>query len=158
MLRIIASSNRAVVNRLIDRQQSIDHAVERQVSRIIDTVRRTGDRAVLAYARRFDRLAAPIEVTREEIEEGANRTPPNVRTAIKTAARHIGLVARRQLPRGWRTMVTRGVSIEHRVRPLDRVGCYAPGGRYPLPSSLLMTAVPARVAGVPEIIAVCPAS
>lgn len=156
MLRIIASSNRAVVNRLIDRQQSIDHAVERQVSRIIDTVRRTGDRAVLAYARRFDRLAAPIEVTREEIEEGANRTPPNVRTAIKTAARHIGLVARRQLPRGWRTMVTRGVSIEHRVRPLDRVGCYAPGGRYPLPSSLLMTAVPARVAGVPEIIAVCP--
>ena len=156
MLRIIASSNRAAVNRLIDRQQSIDHAVERQVSRIIDTVRRAGDRAVLAYARRFDRLAAPIEVTREEIEDGANRTPPDVRTAIKTAARHIGLVARRQLPRSWRTLVTRGVSIEHRVRPLDRVGCYAPGGRYPLPSSLLMTAVPARVAGVPEIIAVCP--
>ena len=110
----------------------------------------------MAYARRFDRLAAPIEVTREEMKDGASQTPPDVRTAIKTAARHVALIARHQLPQGWQTLVTPGVSIEQRVTPLDRVGCYVPGGRYPLPSSLLMTAVPARVAGVPEIIAACP--
>ena len=156
MLRIISSSNTAALNRLIDRQQSIDHAIERQVSRIVDAVRRNGDRALMAYARRFDRLAAPIEVTREEMKDGASQTPPDVRTAIKTAARHVALIARRQLPQAWQTLVTPGVSIEQRVTPLDRVGCYVPGGRYPLPSSLLMTAVPARVAGVPEIIAACP--
>ena len=156
MLRIISSSNTAALNRLIDRQQSVDHAIERQVSRVVDAVRRDGDRALMAYARRFDGLAAPMEVTREEMKDGASQTPPDVRTAIKTAARHVALIARRQLPRGWQTLVTPGVSIEQRVTPLDRIGCYVPGGRYPLPSSLLMTAVPARAAGVREIIAACP--
>ena len=156
MLRIISSSNTAALNRLIDRQQAVDHAIERQVSRVVDAVRRDGDRALMAYARRFDGLAAPMEVTREEMKDGASQTPPDVRTAIKTAARHVALIARRQLPRGWQTLVTPGVSIEQRVTPLDRVGCYVPGGRYPLPSSLLMTAVPARAAGVREIIAACP--
>ena len=63
---------------------------------------------------------------------------------------------RRQVPRGWSTATVAGVEIEQRVTPLDRVGCYVPGGRYPLPSSLLMTAIPAVVAGVSEVIAVCP--
>ena len=156
MLRIISSSNTAALNRLIDRQQSIDPAIERQVSRVVDAVRRDGDRALMAYARRFDRLAAPMEVTREEMQDSASQTPPDVLAAIKTAARHVALIARRQLPRGWQTLVTPGVNIEQRVTPLDRVGCYVPGGRYPLLSSLLMTAVPARAAGVPEIIAACP--
>jgi histidinol dehydrogenase len=62
----------------------------------------------------------------------------------------------RQVPKGWRVRTGRGVLVEQRVTPLDRVGCYVPGGRYPLPSSLLMTAVPARTAGVGEVIAVCP--
>jgi histidinol dehydrogenase len=65
-------------------------------------------------------------------------------------------VAARQLPRAWELEVARGVSVEQRIEPLARVGCYVPGGRFPLPSSLLMTAVPARVAGVGEIIAMCP--
>jgi histidinol dehydrogenase len=65
-------------------------------------------------------------------------------------------VARRQVPRGWTTKPVAGVTIEQRVTPLDRVGCYVPGGRYPLPSSLLMTAIPASVAGVRDIVAVCP--
>jgi histidinol dehydrogenase len=72
------------------------------------------------------------------------------------AARHIRRVARRQIPRAWSVSPTPGVRIEQRVLPLDRVGCYVPGGRYPLPSSLLMTAIPARVAGVREVVAVCP--
>jgi histidinol dehydrogenase len=65
-------------------------------------------------------------------------------------------VAAAQLPKSRRVTVAPGITVEQRVRPLDRVGCYVPGGRYPLPSTLLMTAIPARVAGVPEIIAVCP--
>ncbi|MBM3820383.1 MAG: histidinol dehydrogenase, partial [Acidimicrobiia bacterium] len=71
-------------------------------------------------------------------------------------ARNIRTVARRQVPRGWRATVADGVTVEQRVVPLDRVGCYVPGGRYPLPSSLLMTAIPAAAAGVAEIVAVCP--
>ena len=156
MLRIISSSNAAAVTRLIGRRPPTDRAPERRVRQIIDAVRREGDRALVAYARRFDRLAAPLEVTREEMKDGASQTPPDVRTAIKAAARHIARIARRQLPRAWRGEVTRGVSIEQRVTPLDRVGCYVPGGRYSLPSSLLMTAIPARAAGVREIIVVCP--
>jgi histidinol dehydrogenase len=65
-------------------------------------------------------------------------------------------MARKQVPKGWRTSTTPGVRIEQRVTPLDRVGCYVPGGRHPLPSSLLMTAIPAATAGVPEVIVACP--
>ncbi len=86
----------------------------------------------------------------------SSRVPADVRRAIRTAARNIRRIAARQVPRGWRITTTPGVTIEQRVIPLERVGCYVPGGRYPLPSSLLMTAVPARTAGVPEIVAVCP--
>jgi histidinol dehydrogenase len=79
-----------------------------------------------------------------------------VRAAIRAAARNIRTVAKRQVPKGWRARVAPGVTVESRVVPLDRVGCYVPGGRYPLPSSLLMTAIPAVTAGVGEVFAVCP--
>src|SRR5207253_9641236 len=91
-----------------------------------------------------------------EMRDYASLVSAEVRRAIKTAARNIAKVAVRQLPRHWDVSVVPGVTIEQRVEPLARVGCYVPGGRFPLPSSLLMTAVPARVAGVREIIAVCP--
>ena len=92
----------------------------------------------------------------DEIRAGAASVAPDVRRAIRQAARHIARVAFRQIPKHWDLAVAPGVSIEQRVEPLARVGCYVPGGRFPLPSSLLMTAVPARVAGVREVIAVCP--
>jgi histidinol dehydrogenase len=79
-----------------------------------------------------------------------------VRRAIHLAASHIARVAFKQIPRHFDVDVIRGVSVEQRVEPIARVGCYVPGGRFPLPSSLLMSAVPARVAGVREVIAVCP--
>src|SRR5262249_8806789 len=75
---------------------------------------------------------------------------------IRPPAENIARVSARQIPKHWALSVVPGVSIEQRVEPLARVGCYVPGGRFPLPSSLLMTAVPARVAGVREIVAVCP--
>ena len=155
-MRMIASSNTRAVRHVFERNHATDLAIERRVGRIVNDVRRRGDRAVREYARKFDRLRGPIEITAEEIRRGARETPPAVRSAIKEAARHIRRVSARQLPKGWRTSVVPGVVIEQRVTPLDRVGCYVPGGRYPLPSSLLMTAIPARVAGVREVLAACP--
>src|SRR6185436_18251547 len=111
-------------------------------------VRRQGDRALLRFARKFDGLSEAIEITAEEIEAEASAVPRRVRAAIAAAAKNIRTVARRQRPQGWRVVTSSGVSVEQRVTPLDRVGCYVPGGRYPLPSSLLMTAIPAQAAGV----------
>jgi histidinol dehydrogenase len=156
MLAIIDSSDSISVDRLLDRRPSQDPAVRRRVASIVRDVRKDGDAAVRRFAARFDGLHGAFEVTREEMEEAARRVAPAVRRAIAAAARNIRRVARAQLPRTTRVAVAPGLSVTERVVPLDRVGCYVPGGRYPLPSSLLMTAVPARVAGVREVFVACP--
>jgi histidinol dehydrogenase len=130
--------------------------LDRRVRAIVDRVRTGADRALLGFARRFDGVTPPLEVPSREIREGAARVPADVRRAIRQAASHVARVAFQQIPKHWDLEVAPGVMVEQRVEPLTRVGCYTPGGRFPLPSSLLMTAVPARVAGVREIIAVCP--
>jgi histidinol dehydrogenase len=155
-VRIIDSADERQVRRLLERRTRENTALRRRVARIVDDVRRRGDRAVIEYARRFDRLTQPVEVTADEMLAAERQLPRSVRRAISVAATNIRRVAGRQLPRPWSVRPTDGVRISQRVLPLDRVGCYVPGGRYPLPSSLLMTATPARVAGVDEIIAVCP--
>jgi len=156
MIRIVDASNRRAVSALLSPERTRDAATERRVATIASAVRRDGDRALIRYARELDGLTGSIEVTREEMQRGARDVPAPVRAAIRTAARNIRTVATRQVPRGWRTRVAPGVTVEQRVVPLDRVGCYVPAGRYPLPSSLLMTAIPAAAAGVTEILAVCP--
>jgi histidinol dehydrogenase len=156
MLRIISSSDQRALGRLVNPRESRDTSVERRVAAILADVRKGGDRAVLAYARRFDGLSGGMEVTAAEMAEGAAAVPPAVRRALRQAARQIRTVARTQIPQSQRVVVARGHSVEQLVTPLERVGCYVPGGRYPLPSSLLMTAIPARVAGVREIVAACP--
>jgi histidinol dehydrogenase len=156
LISIIDSANRRKVDALLDPRRGRDPQVLRRVAAIVERVRRDGDRALTAYARKFDRLDGPIEITRAEIERGAAQVDSRVRAAITMAARHIRRVANKQRPRAWTVSPAPGVTIEQRVLPLDRVGCYVPGGRYPLPSSLLMTSIPARVAGVAEVIAVCP--
>ena len=156
MIRIVESSNRRAVSALLSPERTRDAATERRVAEIVSAVRRDGDRALTRYARELDGLTGAIEVSRDEMRRAAREVPTSVRAAIRTAARHIRTVARRQVPRGWRVRVTAGVTVEQRVVPLDRVGCYVPAGRYPLPSSLLMTAIPAAAAGVEEVVAVCP--
>ena len=155
-MKIISSTNKRGLRSLLSRNQSEDSARVRDVQRIVDDVRRHGDSAVRKYARRFDKLRGPVEISSDEIQEKATATPPAVRKAIKEAARHIRRVSKKQIPQSWRTTVVPGVIVEQRVTPLDRVGCYVPGGRYPLPSPLLMTAIPAKVAGVSEILVACP--
>jgi histidinol dehydrogenase len=155
-LKIIDAGDRRAIERLLSPARRDDRAFDRRVQAIVDAVRAGGDRALLRFARRFDRLAAPVEVSTEEMRAGAARVEPAVRRAIAQAARQIAFVAARQIPKHFDLDVVAGVSVEQRVEPLARVGCYVPGGRFPLPSSLLMTAVPARVAGVPEVFACCP--
>jgi len=155
-MRIIPATNRAAIERLLAPRERDDRAFVQRVKTIVDRVATDGDRALLRFARKFDGVEAPLEIGTDEMRRGAKRVAPDVRRAIRQAARHIAQVAAKQVPRGWRLAVAPGVSIEQRVEAIARVGCYVPGGRFPLPSSLLMTAVPARVAGVPEIVAVCP--
>ncbi|HET6958679.1 MAG TPA: histidinol dehydrogenase [Vicinamibacterales bacterium] len=155
-MKIVEASDTRALNRLLARRERDDRPFERRVQRIVDEVRTGGDRALARFAKRFDRVTGSLEVTPKEMREGAARVDPAVRRAIATAASNIAAVAFRQIPKHFDLTVTRGVTIEQRVEPLNRVGCYVPGGRFPLPSSLLMTAVPARVAGVPDVIVCCP--
>jgi len=155
-VRIIDARNERQLAGLFRRDARSDPAFERRVHGIVDRVRKGGDHALSGFARRFDGMRGRLEVTPEEIRAGAATVAPDVRRAIRQAARQIARVAFRQIPKHWDLAVAPGVAIEQRVEPIDRVGCYVPGGRFPLPSSLLMTAVPARVAGVREVIAVCP--
>jgi histidinol dehydrogenase len=155
-MKIVESRNRRAVRALLAPERARDAATDRRVAKIVADVRRDGDRALIRYAERFDRLDGRLEISERELREGAGRVPRPVRAAIRAAAKNIRTVARRQVPRGWRAGVAGGVTVEQRIVPLDRVGCYVPGGRYPLPSSLLMTAIPAAAAGVKEIVAVCP--
>jgi len=155
-MKIIDASNKRAIAALFAKKESADRVFERKVAAIVQKVRTGGDKALLRFAKQFDNLSQPIEVTREEMEAAAATLPVDVRLAIRNAAKNIAKVAARQIPKRFEMEVVKGVMVEQRVEPLESVGCYVPGGRFPLPSSLLMTAIPARVAGVRNIIAVCP--
>jgi histidinol dehydrogenase len=155
-MEIVASSNHRAVSRLLSPTRVRDRATESRARQIVSGVRRGGDAAVRRFASRLDGLSGSIEVARRTWESEARQLPRAVGAAIARAARHIRSVSRRQVPKGWRHTVAAGITVEQRVVPLSRVGCYVPAGRYPLPSSLLMTAIPARTAGVPEIVVCCP--
>jgi histidinol dehydrogenase len=155
-MRIVASSNRRSVAQLLSPARVRDRATEMRAKEIVARVRRGGDPALRWFASRLDGLSGPFEVTRHTWEREARTLPSPVRAAIARAARHVRAVSRKQVPKGWRHTVATGITVEQRVVPLSRVGCYVPAGRYPLPSSLLMTAIPARAAGVPEVVVCCP--
>jgi histidinol dehydrogenase len=155
-MRIIEARDNRTLRRLLAPPSRDDRAFERRVRTIVDGVRNGGDRALVRYARRFDRVVPPLEISAAEMRAAAARIDPAIRLAIARAATCIARVAFRQLPRHFDLTVSPGVSVEQRAEPLASVGCYVPGGRFPLPSSLLMTAVPARVAGVRDIVVVCP--
>jgi len=128
------------------------------VTRIVADVRRKGDRALLGYASKFDHLMGPyaLQVTAEEMSAAWDETDPALRKALSTAAAHIRRFARRQLPESWTRTTAQGLTTGQLVRPLGSVGCYVPSGRHPLPSTLLMTVIPAQVAGVERIVVVSP--
>ena len=136
-----------------------DPAIETTVKHILDDVRRRGDAAVLDYTSRFDgHRPAVLEVSPEEMAKAAASVPAKAMKALKTAAARIHAFHRRQhgkLPRSW-TVRENGALLGEQVRPLDRVGIYVPGGLAAYPSTVLMNAIPAKVAGVKEIVMVSP--
>ena len=128
------------------------------VKRIVADVRKQGDRALLRYAARFDGLedAGSLRVTEGEMAAAWEAIDPALREALSTAAEQIRGFARRQMPASRSASPVAGLTTGQLVRPLGSVGCYVPSGRHPLPSTLLMTVIPAQVAGVGRIAAVSP--
>jgi histidinol dehydrogenase len=132
--------------------------VEPVVSRILADVRKSGDRALLKYAADFDGLVKgqALLVSREEMKAAWEGTAPELQAAMMVARANILEFAEAQRPPEWMISPVDGVKTGQIVRPLESVGCYVPGGRYPLPSTLLMTVTPAQVAGVERIVVCSP--
>ncbi len=157
-MRILEGPERdRLVTALADRGATDLADVEPAVRRIVNDVRRNGDRAVRRYATRWDGLGKdkdePFRVPEDELREAWEQTDPKLQEAIEQAARNIRRYAEWQAAASddWRREIEPGVSVGQLVRPLESVGCYVPGGRYPLPSTVLMTVIPAQVAGVKQI-------
>jgi histidinol dehydrogenase len=133
-------------------------AVLPAVKRIVANVRKRGDRALLGYAAEFDGLsgAEAVRVSPSEMAAAWKALDPALRDALRTAATQIRGFAKRQMPKSWSFVPVPGLETGQLVRPLGSVGCYVPSGRHPLPSTLLMTAIPAQVAGVERIVVVSP--
>ncbi|MDQ2835587.1 MAG: histidinol dehydrogenase [Acidobacteriota bacterium] len=143
----------------LERRGAVSTArVEPVVRRIVADVRENGDRALLKYAAKFDELrkGQALLVSQEEMREAWEATTPELQAAMMVARGNILAFAEAQMPREWTFSPADGVKTGQIVRPLGSVGCYVPGGRYPLPSTLLMTATPAQVAGVERIVVCSP--
>jgi histidinol dehydrogenase len=143
----------------LERRGAVSTArVEPVVRRILASVRKNGDRALLKYAAEFDGFekGQALLVSRDEMKAAWEATAPKLQAAMMVARKNILGFAEAQLPREWTISPTAGVKTGQIVRSLGSVGCYVPGGRYPLPSTLLMTVTPAQVARVPRIVVCSP--
>src|SRR5215470_371440 len=144
---------------LLKARQMHDAEAYSVASRIIADVQRRGDRALADWSKKLDGTnpsKSGLWISRREMAAAKRRVDGSFLRAVEHAARNVRGVAERQLPRDWRLRVEPGVMIRQLVRPLDSIGCYIPGGRFALLSTLVMTAIPAQVAGVKRIVAVCP--
>ncbi|MGZ4842937.1 MAG: histidinol dehydrogenase [Candidatus Angelobacter sp.] len=145
--------------RVLEQRGAADLArVEKKVSQIVADVRKNGDRALRRYAEQLDGLKSkqPLRVADAELEQAWSTVSEEFKQALKTAAGNIRQYCEWQKPQPWRKALAPGMNVGQVVRPLQSAGCYVPGGRYPLPSTMLMTVIPAQVAGVPEIRVVSP--
>ena len=147
---------RSCVSALANRAEDLDK-VSNKVWRIVSNVRRDGDRALRRYAQRWDGLAEnqAVKVEPAEISSAWHQVSSEFRSALRLAAINVRQFATWQKPREW-MLTQNGISVGQMIRPLASVGCYVPGGRYPLPSTLLMTVIPAQVAGVKRMCVVSP--
>ena len=138
----------------------VDEATSAAVREILAQVRARGDDALLEYTHRFDRLdavqAADLEIPVPRLQQALATIPAEQRAALETAAARIRAYAERQKLESWRFTEADGTILGQQVTPLDRVGLYVPGGKAAYPSSVLMNAIPAKVAGVPEVVMVVP--
>jgi len=153
-MRILDGARRDRLVRALEQRGANDlSAIEPAVRHIVNDVRRNGDRALRRYAARWDGLDKneAVRVPEAELWDAWQKTSPELQDAIKQAAANIRQFCEWQKPKEWRREIQHGVWVGQVVRALESMGCYVPGGRYPLPSTLLMTVTPALVAGVREI-------
>jgi histidinol dehydrogenase len=169
MIRIL-QLNASTEKKLLRARQFRDTEAERIAAKIIADVRHRGDAALFAWTKNFDRLnlnskniwlpCTGAALRRPSLPSRENSGTASILSeflrAVKHAASNIRSVAQKQLPRPWSLIVEPGVTIHQRVTPIDTIGCYIPGGRHALISTLIMTVVPAQVAGVKNIVVVCP--
>lgn len=154
MLRILDTS---AVPRLLARRASRMTEAEALVRPILEAVRTRGDKALTEYARTFDGLDAPtVAVPAAALEAAYKALDPSLRSALKRASANIRAYAKLQLPTAKQATLAPGLKTGQLIRPLGTVAAYIPGGRYPLPSTLMMTVIPAQVAGVETICACSP--
>jgi histidinol dehydrogenase len=148
----------AAIRTLEARGASNTAKVDAVVQQILTDVRQYGDAAVRAVAAKFDGLTdvQPLLVSREEMREAWEATSEELKAAMRLAQANIRAFAEKQLPRAWSFRPAEGMEVGQIVRALGSAGCYVPGGRYPLPSTLLMTVTPAQVAGVERIVVCSP--
>jgi histidinol dehydrogenase len=157
-MRILPLTEAIQEKLLASRRASSDEA-SRIALRIVQDVRRRGDAAVFSWTRRLDHVtlnARNIWVSRAKLSEARKNVSREFLQAIEHATRNIRTVAHRQRPREWAIQVEPGVRVGQIVRPIESIGCYLPGGRFSLVSTLLMTVIPAQEAGVREIIVTSP--
>jgi len=152
VLKILKSSNSEAVDRLFGRRATRLDQAEAVVRPIIEDVRLRGDAALVEHARKLDGLEGDsVRVGRDDIRRAEKALSADFRSAIATAREQVSAFAELQKPRSWRKQVGDGVELGQIVRPLDSVAAYVPGGRYPLPSTVMMTVLPAQAAGVRTI-------
>ena len=160
MLKVIRTDGKAeteFLEQLKRRSGEVNKTVTESVTRIIEDVREKGDEAVLEYTLKFDgKLPESIEVPREEINDALTEADPSFVDALLNSMENISDFHNRQKHQGFINPMSNGVILGQRVRGLERVGLYVPGGTAAYPSSVLMNAVPAKIAGVKEIIMVTP--
>jgi histidinol dehydrogenase len=154
MIRILAANQ---IGRLLARRAARFEEAEAIVRPILEAVRKRGDKAVLEYAKKFDGFAGKsVRVPDKALQDACVKLTPEFREAVGVASANIRRFAEMQLPAACLAEIAPGQSVGQIVRPLETVAAYIPAGRYPLPSTLMMTAVPAQVAGVPNICVTCP--
>ena len=151
---------RAALDRLLAWEQAADPAVESVVRGVIDDIRVRGDAALLEYTARFDRCpvtaAEDLEIPLDECHEALTLIDADQRAALELAAERVRAYAAHQKLESWSYTEADGTVLGQQVTPMDRVGLYVPGGKAAYPSSVLMNALPARVAGVAELVMVVP--
>jgi histidinol dehydrogenase len=153
----------AALDTLLAFEGAQDKSIENTVAAILADVRQRGDAATLEYTRRFDRLdarsapnMAALEIPRAELDAALQALPAEPRAALETAAARIRRFHEKQVQESWQYTEADGALLGQKVTPLQRVGLYVPGGKAAYPSSVLMNAIPAKVAGVAELIMTVP--
>jgi len=150
---------KSLMTRILQRRGTSEGGIAKRVDEIIRGVRRQGDRALLRYTALFDRVRlsrSALEVKQREIEQAVKKVPVNDLRTLRLVAKRIGAFHRRQLIKSWDYHDSLGILLGQRVTPLERVGVYVPGGKASYPSTVLMNVVPAKIAGVKEIVMMSP--